>query len=81
MEIEISQVHERIIRALRKLRDPRFFDLIRYGLKTTVREMIRMESECGFQDGFNRGIEERWEDIDEETGAMNVPNSSSGHPA
>ena len=73
LEIEISQVHERIIRALRKLRDPRFFDLIRYGLKTTVREMIRLESECGFQDGFNRGIEERWEDIDEETGAMNVP--------
>ena len=73
LEIEILQVHERIIRALRKLRDPRFFDLIRYGLKTTVREMIRMESECGFQDGFNRGIEERWEDIDEETGAMNVP--------
>ena len=73
--IEISQVYERILNALRKLRNPKYFDLIRYGLKTTVREMIRLESECGFQDGFNRGIEERWEDIDEETGEMNVPKS------
>lgn len=58
---------------MRKLRDPKYFDLIRYGLKATVREMIRLESECGFQDGYNRGIEERWEDINEETGEMNVP--------
>lgn len=71
--ISITAVHERMINALRKLRDPKYFNLIRYGLKTTIREMIRLESECGFQDGFNRGIEERWEDIDEETGEMNVP--------
>ena len=44
-------------------------------MKTTVREMIRIESECGFQDGFHRGIEERWEDVNEETGEMNVPES------
>ena len=75
LRISITEVHERMINALRKLRDPKYFDLIRYGLKTTVREMIRLESECGFQDGFNRGIEERWEDIDEETGEMNVPKS------
>lgn len=75
LEIQIVQVHERIIRALRKLRNPKYFDLIRYGLKTTVRELIRLESECGFQDGFNRGIEDRWEDIDEETGEINVPKS------
>ena len=73
LKIMDTQVHERIVRALRKLRHPKYFDLIRYGMKTTVREMIRIESECGFQDGFHRGIEERWEDVDEETGEMNVP--------
>lgn len=73
LEIQIVQVHERIIKALRKLRNPKFFDLIRYGLKTTVRELIRMESECGFQDGFNRGSEERWDDIDEDTVEMKIP--------
>ena len=73
LKITDTQVHERIVRALRKLRHPKYFDLIRYGMKTTVREMIRIESECGFQDGFHRGIEERWEDVDEETGEMNVP--------
>ena len=75
LQISIYKAHERMINALRKLRDPKYFDLIRYGLKATVREMIRLESECGFQDGFNRGIEERWEDINEETGEMNVPES------
>lgn len=70
--ISITEVYERMINALRKLRNPKYFDLIRYGLKTTVREMIRIESECGFQGGFSRGIEERWEDVDEETGEMNV---------
>lgn len=73
LEISITQVYERIVDALRKLRHPKYFDLIRYGMKTTVRELIRLESECGFQDGFNRGIEERWEDVDEKTGEMNVP--------
>ena len=73
LKITDTQVHEGIVRALRKLRHPKYFDLIRYGMKTTVREMIRIESECGFQDGFHRGIEERWEDVDEETGEMNVP--------
>ncbi len=75
LKISITQVHGRIVRALRKLRHPKYFDLIRYGMKTTVREMIRLESECGYQDGFNRGIEERWEDVNEETGEMNVPKS------
>lgn len=75
LKITDTQVHEGIVRALRKLRHPKYFDLIRYGMKTTVREMIRMESECGFQNGFHRGIEERWEDVNEETGEMNVPES------
>lgn len=72
LEITLMRVHERIVLALRKLRHPMYLNLIRYGMKTTVRELIRLESECGFQDGFNRGIEERWEDVDEETGEMNV---------
>ena len=75
LKITDTQVHERIVRALRKLRHPKYFDLIRYGMKTAVREMIRIESECSFQDGFHRGVEERWEDVNEETGEMNVPES------
>ena len=54
-----SAVYARATNALRKLRDPRFFDLLHYGLKGTIREMLRMESECGFQDGFNRGVGEK----------------------
>lgn len=59
MEMEAAQVRIIVARALRKLRDPRCIFMIRCGLKGTVREMIRMESECGFQDGFNRGAEDR----------------------
>ena len=44
LKITDTLVHERIVRALRKLRHPKYFDLIRYGMKTTVREMIRIES-------------------------------------
>ena len=54
-----SAVYARATNALRKLRDPRFFDLLHYGLKGAIREMLRTESECGFQDGFNRGVDEK----------------------
>jgi hypothetical protein len=54
-----SAVYARATNALRKFRDPRFFDLLHYGLKGTIREMLRTESECGFQDGFNRGVGEK----------------------
>jgi hypothetical protein len=59
MGMQTSEVRAIAAKALRKLRAPDFYNLIRFGLKDTVRQMIRMESECGFQDGFNRGIDDR----------------------
>ena len=59
MGMETSEVRAIAAKALRKLRAPDFYNLIRFGLKDTVGQMIRMESECGFQDGFNRGIDDR----------------------
>lgn len=56
MGLSFSAVYERALLALRKLRDPQCLILLRNGLKTSVREMIRMESECGFQDGLNRAV-------------------------
>ena len=65
-----SAVYARATLALRKLRDPRFFDLIHYGLKATIREMLRMESECGFQDGFNRGVGEKLYELHTKEGQL-----------
>ena len=59
MGMETCEVRAIAAKALRKLRAPDFYNLIRFGLKDTVRQMIRMESECGFQDGFNRGVDDR----------------------
>lgn len=68
-----SAVYARATLALRKLRDPRFFDLLHYGLKATIREILRMESECGFQDGFNRGVGEKLYELHTKDG--NLPDA------
>lgn len=59
MGMEARDVRAIAAKALRKLRAPEFYNLIRFGLKDTVRQMIRMESECRFQYGFNRGVDDR----------------------
>lgn len=65
-----SAVYARATLALRKLRDPRFFDLMHYGLKGTIREMLRMESECGFQDGFNGVVGEKLHELHAKEGHL-----------
>ena len=61
--LKYGAVYARASKALRKLREPRFYHLIQYGLKATIREMLKMESECGFQDGFNRGVGDKLHEL------------------
>lgn len=73
MGLPLHEVYERTLLTQRKLRDPKFFGLIRYGLKTTVRELLRMESECGFQDGLRRAAAD-WH-LDEDSDDDHIPES------
>lgn len=73
LQISKEKVHCRSMEAMRKLRSPILMCLARKGLKNFIREMMKTESECGFQTGFARGEEDRWSEMDYQSGRMVPP--------
>ena len=49
----------RIVRCFRKLRYPSRYGIIKYGVKGYMLQYLQAESERGYQEGFNKGIDIR----------------------